>query len=268
MPMSKQPQSAQEKRQKRIIELIQRDGHVRVIDLSKILNVSEITIRRDLAILEDKHLIERTFGGAISTMQMHKEENYYSRSSAELENKDSIAKLAAGLIEEGDTIFINGGSTTSHIFRYINKKNVKVITTNAGFIGQIENPDIELVLAGGHYRMQSNSFVGSFTTDILNQVNATKTILGVDALSCRYGMTTPNLQAVETTRLMMNRTSGEIIVVTDHRKIGMVSDYITAPINRIDTLISDYLLDQEFIKELIDLDIKVILTESPVKKSV
>ena len=261
--MAQKPQSTQEKRQKRILELLQRDGHVRVIELSETLEVSEITIRRDLDYLEKKHLIERTFGGAISTARLRKEITFSNRSKLEHENKDSIAKIAAAMIEDGDTVFINGGSTTSHIFRYVNQQNVKLVTINAGCIGQIENPDIELILAGGLYRYQSNSFVGSFTTNILNQVNASKAILGVDALSCRYGMTTPNLHAVETTKLMMERTSGEIIVVTDHRKIGLVSDYFTAPINHIDTLVSDYLLDKEFINELTDQGIKVILTEPP-----
>lgn len=261
--MTNKKLSPQETRQKRIIELLQRDGHVRVNDLSEALQVSEITIRRDLDFLEKKHMVERTFGGAILTSRLQKEVHFSNRSTLEHENKDSIARIAAGLIEDGDMVFINGGSTTSHVFRYINRKNVTVVTINAGCIGQIDNPDIELILAGGLYRPQSNSFVGSFTTGILNQVNATKAILGVDAISCRYGMTTPNPQAVETTKLMMDRTIGEIIVVTDHRKIGLISDYVTAPINRIDTLISDYHLDKEFIKELDDLGIRVILTEAP-----
>lgn len=261
--MEEKFESSQEKRQKRIIELIQRDGHVRVSDLSVTLGVSEITIRRDLAIIEKKNMIERTFGGAVSTSRLYKEQIYSNRSKLENENKDSIARLAAGLIEDSDSVFINGGSTTNHIFRYINNKNVKIITTNAGCIGQIQNPDIELVLAGGHYRLQSNSFVGGFSTEILNQINANKAILGVDALSLKYGLTTPQLQAAETTRLMMDRTIGEIIVVTDHRKIGLISDYVTAPVTRINTLISDYQLNKEFIKEMEDLGIKVILTEPP-----
>ncbi len=152
--------NAQKARQKRIIELIQRDGYVRVLELSKAQNVSEITIRRDLAQLEKKHLLERTHGGAISTKRLYKENNYSSRSSLELENKDAIARLAADLIEDGDTVFINGGSTTYHIFRYIKRTNIKIVTINAGCIGQIENPGIELVLAGGHYRSQSNTFYG------------------------------------------------------------------------------------------------------------
>ena len=248
-------------RQKRIVELIQRDGYVRVLDLSRSLNVSEITIRRDLALLEKLDYLERTHGGAISTKRVYKETSYGSRSDEELENKDSIAKLAAGLINEGDTIFINGGSTTFHIFRYIDKATVKIVTTNAGCIGQISNPEVELVLAGGLYHPQSNAFYGGFTNDIINQVNANKAILGVHGISCRYGLTTPMQYAAETTRLMMNRTIGEIIVVADHRKIGLVSDYVTAPANMISTLITDWCIDKKYLKDFEDLGITVIQTE-------
>ena len=259
--MDKSSSSSQKKRQERIIELVQRDGHIRVSELSELLNVSEITIRRDLIILEKMNQIERTFGGAISTHRLNKENNYYDRYRFEIDAKDAIARSAAELIEDSDTVFINGGSTTSHIFRYINRNNVRIVTTNAGSIGQIKNPSVDLVLAGGHYRQQSNSFFGGFTNDIINQLNANKAILGVDSLSCRYGMTAPTHQAAETTRLMINRTIGEIIVVTDHRKIGLVSDFVTAPINIINTIISDDQLDPEFIKEVEDLGIRVILTK-------
>jgi DeoR/GlpR family transcriptional regulator of sugar metabolism len=258
---SKQFQS-QAARQKRIIELIQRDGHVRGLDLSRQLNVSEITIRRDLAVLEKKNLLERTHGGAISTKRIFKEVNYNNRSDLELENKDSIARLAAELINDGDTVFINGGSTTFHIFRYINAKNVKIVTTNAGCIGQIEDSETELILAGGHYHMQSNAFYGGFTNDILKQVNASKAILGVHGISCRFGLTTPIQHAADATRLMINRTRGEIIVVADHRKIGLVSDYVTSPVNRITTLITDYFPDSEYLKDFEDLGIKVIQTKA------
>ncbi|MDA3940759.1 MAG: DeoR/GlpR family DNA-binding transcription regulator [Spirochaetia bacterium] len=261
---SRQLQS-QGKRQKRIIELVQRDGHVRVPDLSRLLNVAEITIRRDLGILENKSLLERTHGGAIAIRQIHEEENYNSRSDLELENKDSIAKFAAGLINEGDTVFINGGSTTFHVFRYINKRNVKIVTTNAACMSQVhENQGIELTLAGGLYTPGSNTFSGGFTNDILNQVNANKAILGVHGISCHYGLTTPRQHAAESTKIMINRTRGEIIVIADHRKIGLVSDYVTANVNRITTLITDWFPDIEYIKDFEEMGINVIQTRSQV----
>lgn len=247
-------------RQKRIMELLQRDGHVRVPDLGKLFNVSEITIRRDLANLEKRNLLERTHGGAISIRRIHKEINYISRSDLEIESKDAIGKEAAKLIEEGDTVFINGGSTTFHVFRYIEQKNVKVITTNAGAIGQVPNAGVELTLAGGLYNSRYNTFSGNFTNGIINQVNASKAILGVHGISFKYGLTTPRQDAAETTRLMINRTRGEIIVVADHRKIGLVSDFVTSPVNRITTLVTDKFIDEECKKEFEELGIRVILT--------
>jgi len=253
---------AQMTRQKRIIELIQRDRHVRVLDLSALFEVSEITIRRDLALMEKENLLERTHGGAISTTRIFKETKYSNRSDLQRENKDAIAKRAAELIQDGDTVFINGGSTTFHLFRYVRRKNVKLVTTNAGCIGQVVNPGIELIVAGGQYYPESNSFYGGFTTGILNQINASKAILGVHGISCRYGLTTPMPYAAEATRLMIERTRGEIIVVADHTKIGLVSDYVTVPANRINTLVTDWLPEQDYIKDFESLGIKVIQTGS------
>lgn len=256
---------SQAKRQKRIIELVQRDGHVRVPDLSRLLDVAEITIRRDLVLLENKSLLERTHGGAIAIRRIHEEVKYNSRSDLELENKDIIAKYAAGLINEGDTVFINGGSTTFHVFRYINKRNVKVITTNAGCISQVNGQmGIELTLAGGLYTPESNTFSGGFTNDILNRVNANKSILGVHGISCHYGLTTPRQHAAESTKIMISRTRGDVIVVADHRKIGLVSDYVTANISRITTLITDWFPDIEYIKDFEEMGINVIQTRPQV----
>lgn len=249
-------------RQKRTMELLQRDGHVRVSDLGRLFDVSEITIRRDLALLESKNLLERTHGGAITVRRIHKEINYQHRSDLELESKDAIGKEAARLIEDGDTVFINGGSTTFHVFRYIEQKNVKVITTNAGAIGQVQNPDVELTLAGGLYDSQYNTFSGTFTNGILSQVNASKSILGVHGISFKCGLTTPRQEAAETTKLMIERTRGEIIVVADYRKIGLVSDFVTSPINRITTLVTDGYLDEESRQEFEFLGIKVIQTST------
>jgi len=257
---SKQFQS-QARRQKRIIQLVQRDGHVKVPVLSKLLNVAEITIRRDLVILENKSLLERTHGGAISIRRIHEEVKYNSRSDLELENKDSIAKYAAGLLKDGDTVFINGGSTTFHVFRYINKKNIKIVTTNAACLSQVdEYQGLELTVAGGLYTPGSNTFSGGFTNDILNQVNATKAILGVHGISCRYGLTTPRQHAAESTKIMIDRTRGEVIVIADHRKIGLVSDYVTANVDKISTLITDWFPDIDYIRDFEELGIKVIQT--------
>lgn len=242
------------------MELLQRDGYVKVLELSRMMGVAEITIRRDLAMLEKQMFLERTHGGAISTKRIYQQVSYHNRSDLELEHKDEIARVAASYIHDGDTVFINGGSTTFHIFRYITSKNVKIITTNAGCIGQIHSDSVELVLAGGHYHAESNAFYGGFTNAILSQVIANKAILGVHGISCKYGLTTPLKEAADTSRIMIERTRGEVIVVADHRKLGLVSDYLTAPTSRINTLITDRLADDEYIEDFESLGIDVIQT--------
>lgn len=265
MKSSKQqkPHGTQTDRQKRIMELVQRDGHVRVNDLSRLLNVAEITIRRDLAYMENRNLLERTHGGAISLRRISHQVSFSNRSDIEIENKDAIAKAAAELIEDGDTVFINGGSTTFHIFRYIQKKDVTVVTTNASSLSQVLHQNISLIVAGGEYFPESNSFYGGITNNIINQINASKAILGVHGISLKYGLTSPMYLAAETTRLMIDRTRGEIIIVADHRKIGLVSDYVTSSINRISTLIIDYFPDKEYLKNFTDMGIRVIETCEP-----
>ncbi len=249
-------------RHTRIYERIQRDGYVRVPELSASLMVSDITIRRDLAYLEKRNLVERTHGGAVSIHRIYKEINYSLRSDVERENKDAIARYAASLINEGDTVFINGGSTTFHVFRYIECKHVKIITTNAGCLSQVISPDIELILAGGLYHHESNAFYGGFTNDILRKVNANKAILGVHGISCHYGLTTPMHYAAETTGIMIERTRGEVIVVADHRKIGAVSDYVTAAVDSVDTLVTDEFHDPDYVRDFENLGINVVQTKN------
>lgn len=255
-PISK----SQHQRQQRILELLQRDGYVRVPALSRLFEVAEITIRRDLSLMEARELLERTHGGAISVKHIHHEVNYSSRSDLALESKDRIARRAAALIEEGDTVFINGGSTTFHLFRYIKAANVKIVTINAGVLGQLDNPGVDLILAGGHFYPESNAFYGGFTNEILNQIIANKAILGVHGISRRYGLTTPMSYAAETSRIMIERTRGSVIVTADHRKLGLVSDFVTAPAEKIDTLITDFFPDDEYIKDFEELGINVYQT--------
>ena len=240
--------------------MLHRDGYVKVLELSRLMNVAEITIRRDLAMMEKQQLLERTHGGAISTKRIYQQTSYKNRSDQELQHKDEIGRIAARCIEDGDTVFINGGSTTFHVFKYISSSKVKIITTNASCFNQIQTPNVELVLAGGLYHAESNAFYGSFTNNIINQVIASKSIIGVHGISCKYGLTTPLQEAAETSRLMIERTRGEIIVVADHRKIGLVSDYVTCPTHRISTLITDRFLDSEYIKDFEDQGITVIQT--------
>jgi DeoR family fructose operon transcriptional repressor len=250
-------------RQSRIMELIKRDGLVTVEALSKKLDVSVITIRRDLSVLEEKGVLERTHGGAILTQQIEREFNYSEKDRINTEQKEAIGKAAAALVEDGDTVFINSGSTTYQVIRFLEgKKDVHVITNNVAAVADFGGtPGIELILTGGVYRHQSNCLIGDFALNTVNQAVASKTIMGVDGMSFNTGLTSPVYQEAGITRAMMERTQGPIICVADFSKLGRITNFITAPLEKVDILVTDWLFDEGIRTKMEALDIEILKAE-------
>lgn len=246
-------------RRNRILNLLQKEGSVQVAALSDLLGVSEVTIRRDLDLLDQKGLLERTHGGAVLSRRMRVEPSYTAKYQSYLEEKRKIGIAAAALVDPGETIFIHSGSTTLQIFRHLAGKKVRVITSNAGAIAECQGLDIELFLIGGYYREQSHSLIGPLSILSLQRVYASKGFIGVDGISIKYGLTTPNLEEAEVARTMIERTRGQVIVVADHSKLGVVADCATAPIEKVDVLVIDADLDEGYRHDLENLGIKVVI---------
>ena len=249
-------------RQEYIINLIQQKRAVRVSALSEVLGVSEITIRRDLEKLEEQGILERTHGGAILTQRMRQEPLYIQKERVQIEAKRAIGKTAAGLVSEGETIFINSGSTTRQIFSHLGHiPKLRVITSNAAAIAELgsrEEP-IDLIVVGGTYRWQSNSFVGPIALSTIAQINASKTFLGVDGVSVQRGLTTPIQDEVEVARAMIAQTHGSIIVVADHAKIGVVAEFVTCPLKQVTTIVTDTALDDDWCESLAHDGIRIVV---------
>ena len=250
-------------RQSMIVELIKKDGLVTVEALSKRLDVSVITIRRDLSVLEETGVLERTHGGAIFTNSIEREFNYTEKDRLNKEQKESIGKAAAALVEDGDTVFVNSGSTTYQVIRFLEgKKDLQIITNNAAAVADFGGrPGIELILTGGIFRHQSNCLIGEFAISTINMVIASKIIMGVDGMNFKEGLTSPVYQEAGITKVMIDRTQGQVICVADSSKIGRVTNFVTAPLSVLDTLVTDWLLNEELRIEIEDLGIKVMQTE-------
>jgi DeoR/GlpR family transcriptional regulator of sugar metabolism len=246
-------------RQTRIQNLIQEKGVVKVIELSRMFHVTELTIRRDLDLLEKKGVLDRTHGGAILRHRMKTEPLYTEKDRILRLEKQAIGRKVNDLVEPGDTLVINTGSTTSQVLRHLSVKPLRVITSNANALIEVTDPDIELILTGGVFRRQSNSLIGSLAHSILAQVCGSKAIIGVDGLSIKFGLTTPVQQEAEVTRLMIERTQGPVVVVADHSKMGVVSNFVTAPIKKINILVTDAGIKPDFSKMLQELGIQVII---------
>lgn len=249
-------------RRKRIQEIIQQKGIVKVAELSRLFGVSELTIRRDLDILERKDILERTHGGAVYSHRMKIEPLYEQKSRIHREEKEAIGRATAGIIEDGDTLLINSGSTTREVIKQLKNRQVRIITSNMSALFEVSEGSIELIFIGGYYRRQSNSLVGSLASLTLQQLYGSKAIIGVDGISIKYGLTTPIMEEAEIARQMIERTPGPVIVVADHSKIGVVSNFITAPLEKVDILVTDEKIDEGYRNDLENEGIKVIVAKS------
>jgi DeoR/GlpR family transcriptional regulator of sugar metabolism len=253
-------------RQSRIRRLVQEKGIVKVTELSTRFGVTELTIRRDLDLLEEEGFLDRTHGGAVFRHHMRVEPLYTEKDRINREEKEKIARAVNHLVEENDTLFINTGSTSSHVLRHLSGKKLRVITSNAGAVVDVKDREIELILTGGLFRAQSNSLIGGFVKTMLQQVCGSKAIIGVDGVSIARGLTTPVHEEAEVARLMIERTHGPVIVVADHSKIGVVSNFVTAPIEKVHTLLTDRGINPDFREEVESLGIRVLIAEDMLKE--
>jgi DeoR/GlpR family transcriptional regulator of sugar metabolism len=208
--------------------------------LAKLLGVSESTIRRDLEVLESQGVLERTRGGAILSQRIRHEAEYIKRAQSHINEKQRIGAFAAQLIDEGDVVYINSGTTTAQVIQHIQKTpTITVITNNTSPLNEPHELDYELILLGGAFLPQSNAVVGPFTTDNINQIYATKAFIGVEGISLKYGCTVSTPQEAEIIRRMIEHTQGPVIVVADHSKWGAVSNHLIARIDQIASLVTD-----------------------------
>lgn len=227
-------------RRKQIQEYLSIHRIARNTDLSQMLDASEATIRRDLEWLENEGLIQRTHGGAMLSQRLDSEAEYRLRAKSFSEEKHCIGEVAASLVEDGDTIFINSGTTTTQVIHHLrNSSDITVVTNNLIAVLETGEVGYELILLGGTFQHKSNSVAGLFALTNLSQIYANKVFIGVDGINIKYGCTVPSIAEAELVRLMIERTHGDIIVVADHSKWGVISNFEVAKIEQIHKLITD-----------------------------
>ncbi len=254
-------------RHRRILDLLRERQVVRVATLSEVLGVSEVTVRRDLEALERRGLLERTHGGAVLVQRIRTEPRYLEAIVSHPEEKRAIGRAAAALVEPGDTIFLNGGTTTLEVFRHLTAANVRVITNHVGMALEAADRDLEVIVVGGRFRAPSSSVVGPFATEALRRVHADKAFIGVEGISLRSGLTTPSSHEAEIARLMIERTRGEVSIVADHSKLGVVADFVIAPLSDVDRIVVDGGIEDEYREQLAQAEVEVLIAGERVEVS-
>jgi DeoR/GlpR family transcriptional regulator of sugar metabolism len=227
-------------RRDRIQEYLAINRIARTSDLCDILEASEATVRRDLEWLEQEGVLERTHGGAIISQRVVFEPGYQQRAEVNPDEKRAIGALAASLIEKDDIVFINSGTTTTQVIRHLRgDPSISIFTNNLSGALEVGEPAFQYYLVGGEFQPRSNSLAGRFAIENLGQVYANKAILGIDGVSAKHGCTVPSNAEAEIIRQMIKHTKGEIIIVADHSKWGVVSNFQIAAIEEVSKLVTD-----------------------------
>ena len=240
----KREQAYVEERRNKILEIIKKDLEVKVEYLAKELEVSLITIRRDLQYLEDRKLLMRVYGGAVvvQTEQTKQEELFLYRSL--------IAKYAAQFVDDKDTLFINTSSNALMMTKYITKNNVTVITNNGKAITSEHGQGVSIILTGGELRYPKEAMVGDFAIRNLQTVFAKKAFIGCSGVSGTAGVTTEIANEVKVNELMIHNATNGVYVLADHTKIGKNSSFTSASIEGVTHLITDEKAPEDLLEEL------------------
>ena len=230
-------------RRNAIKETVEKEGRVNVVKLAADFGTTQATIRTDLREMEKTHLVERVHGGAISISSAYKsyyDANLNERMNINKDEKLKIAKACMSLIQDGDTILIDSGTTNIYVARELAKFDNLTVLTNALLIAQelFYNPSIKVILLGGDIEFNSQFTYGNDTITQLSKYRANKYIQSIDGVSIDHGITTYHHQEVDVSRLMMERVN-QVIALADHSKIGKEGFSFIAPLDSINTLITD-----------------------------
>ncbi len=254
-------------RQMKIYFLLREEGQAKVSFLSETFGVSEPTIRQDLAKLEEEGLVVREHGGVflknmskqVSSLSLEHQEN--------MDKKVLIGIKAAELVEDGDTIILDAGSTTTEIAKNIATRHNLMVVTNALNIALLlgTNPSIRIVMPGGEFQAPTLSLSGERAVNFFEEVRVNKLFIASVGLSVESGLTFPGFKDIPVKRAMLN-SADEVYLVVDSTKIGASSFAVLCDISRVTGIITDDGISSEQQKDFEDAGVKVLIAQKKEKR--
>jgi DeoR/GlpR family transcriptional regulator of sugar metabolism len=229
-------------RRTRILAELERDGTVRVADLVDLLDVSDMTVRRDLVAMHREGLLEKVHGGAMAVAEPSTmEPGFAAKSEQRLAQKEAIAARAAELVRPGMSVAISAGTTTHALARHLVEIGDLTVVTNSSWVADVlydaGEPSTSVLLTGG-LRTPSDALVGPLAVAALQTLHVDAFFMGVHGMDARAGYTTPNLLEAETNRAMI-RCSRRVVVVADSTKWGVVGLSSMGRLSEADVVVTD-----------------------------
>ncbi|AVK99458.1 DeoR/GlpR family DNA-binding transcription regulator [Pediococcus inopinatus] len=227
-----------------ILSTVNQSGVVTVQELVNELNVSSMTIRRDLEELEQEHRIVRVHGGAQSIHTSdQREASYIQKRKLHVAEKSGIAQQVASMIAEDETIFLGPGTTNELVSKYLNLANLRIVTNSLPVFEQFRNEhsEYELFLVGGTYRERSGAFIGSLANGLLKNLKMHKAFVGVNGINGNSIMNA-NSDEGQTQSIALDQAQKKF-VVADHSKLNRNDFYAFYHLDKCDGLITDQDID-------------------------
>lgn len=243
-------------REQTIIDILVQKGSVSVAELRDELLVSEVTIRSYLSNLEQMGFLNRVHGGAVPAIHPH----IFQRQNVKVNEKTLIAEKASSLVQNGDAVMIEAGTTTSFIPRYWQSKRDIVLVTNSilAFSVARANPSVKITLTGGEFCNSTESFVGSIAIKTIKLFNVKYAFVGTDGFSLKSGITTHLVEGGDIITVMREQAE-KVVLLADSSKYGKTGIVSILPLNKIDIIITDSGIDSLAVKEMEEQNIKVII---------
>lgn len=247
------------KRQREIIKLLQRDGHVTTHGVAEFLQVSPVTVRRDLKALEEEGVLRRSYGGAVlanesvagveSYAAFAPERTYAEKAKIEHEAKARIGQAASEMVRDGETIMLEAGTTVAAMLPGLRTKRGLTVVTNALNVAweMTNRSDARVVYLGGQIRPSSYAAVGPLTEAALQDISVQRLFIGADGISVDAGVTTPSHEETVLAHHMMSRAS-ETVVLADNTKFGRVALSRIGSIGEFSAIITDARLGKEQVR--------------------
>ncbi|WP_431683924.1 DeoR/GlpR family DNA-binding transcription regulator [Kitasatospora sp. KL5] len=220
--------------------MVRANGAVSLRELARVVQTSEVTVRRDVRALEAEGLLDRRHGGAVLPGGFSREPGYPQKTHLAAAEKSAIADLAAGLVEEGDAVVVGAGTTTQELARRLARVPGLTVVTNSLLVAQAlaHANRVEVVMTGGTLRGSNYALVGSGAEQSLAGLRVAKAFVSGSGLTAERGLSTTNMLSASVDRALV-QAAAEVIVLADHTKLGADTMFQTVPTDAITRLVTD-----------------------------
>ena len=237
-------------RQRSVLNYVAARGFASVSELAKVFSVSEMTIRRDLSELQEQGHLTRNWGGANVAESSFFEVSLQAKMSQFVEEKTRIGAAAAEMVNDGDIVFLDSGSTTAHVARPLLERRITVVTNDLSIAAELaKSQTVDVMMTGGMLRKPLLQLVGPQAEASIKRLRFHKLFLGVEGVDIERGITVPDPINANTKKVMIG-SAERVIVVADHNKLGRHTLSTIAPLSEVSLLVTGREAPAEIVEEL------------------